>query len=90
MKKSNKEEFIKKSIEVHGDRFDYSLVEFVGCPFCINESKGEKTIEKILYELGISYERQKTFNDCKDKKKLPFDFYLPEKNMCIEYNGMIK
>lgn len=30
---------------------------------------------------------QKTFKDCKDKKLLPFDFYLPAYNLIIEYDG---
>lgn len=25
--------------------------------------------------------------DCRFKKPLPFDFFLPEYNQCIEYNG---
>jgi hypothetical protein len=33
---------------------------------------------------------QKTFNDCKDKKRLPFDFYFEIENqpIVIEYNGI--
>jgi hypothetical protein len=27
------------------------------------------------------------FDGCKDKYKLRFDFYLPEYNLCIEYQG---
>jgi hypothetical protein len=26
--------------------------------------------------------------NCKNKLTLPFDFYLPEFNLCIEYNGI--
>ena len=29
MKKSNKNEFIKKSKEIHGDKYDYSLVDYI-------------------------------------------------------------
>lgn len=58
-----------------------------GCPFC-NESKGEIKISRILDKLNINYIRQKTFEGCIGKKrKLPFDFYLPEKNLIIEYDG---
>jgi len=57
-----------------------------GCPIC-NESKGEKEIRKFLEINNIKYEREKQFKDCKDKRKLPFDFYLPDFNMCIEYDG---
>ncbi len=60
-----------------------------GCPGC-NESKGEKYIKKILKEKNINFEFQKTFFDCinpKTKRKLPFDFYLTDLNICIEYDG---
>jgi hypothetical protein len=58
----------------------------VGCPIC-NSSKGEKKISKLLTEFDIKYIRQKKFNDCKDKNCLPFDFYLPENNTIIEFDG---
>ena len=35
----------------------------------------------------IKYIFQKTFDDCADKSLLPFDFYLPEYHICIEYDG---
>lgn len=57
-----------------------------GCPSC-NESHGEKVIAKWLDEHGIKYKRQKRWSDCKYKNVLPFDFYLPETNQCIEYDG---
>ena len=58
-----------------------------GCPKC-NESKGEKNIGKWLNDNNIRYVSQKIFNDCKYIRPLPFDFYLPDYNICIEYNGM--
>lgn len=58
-----------------------------GCPRC-NESKGEKIIRKWLTEHNIEYNSQKRFNDCCDKIPLPFDFYLPSYNCCIEYDGI--
>lgn len=58
-----------------------------GCPIC-NESKGEKEIRRYLKDKNIKYKSQKTFDDCKYKQKLQFDFYLPEYNLCIEYNGI--
>lgn len=57
-----------------------------GCPIC-KESKGEKEIRNILELKNIKYETQKTFNDCKNTKLLKFDFYLPELNTCIEFDG---
>lgn len=29
-----------------------------------------------------------TFDDCRDINLLPFDFYLPDYNLCIEYDGI--
>ena len=58
-----------------------------GCPIC-NESKGEIKIRKILKQFNISFTSQKRFKYCSDIKSLPFDFYLPEHNICIEYDGI--
>ena len=44
-------------------------------------------IENILTGLNINFTKQKTFEDCKFKNKLKFDFYIPEKNICIEFDG---
>jgi hypothetical protein len=58
-----------------------------GCIVC-SESKGEKEIRQILEKNNIEYITQKTFDKCKGKvRKLPFDFYLPQNNTLIEYNG---
>lgn len=54
---------------------------------CMNKSKGELYIEETLYKLNVTFESQKRFECCKNKKSLPFDFYLPEYNICIEYDG---
>ena len=62
------------------------LLNGVGCPKC-NESKGEKRVAKYLDSRNIEYERQYKFNDCRSKNKLPFDFYIPSKNIAIEYDG---
>ena len=63
-----------------------------GCPYCFDTkkfvfSKGEKSVEQVLQDLDITYLPQFTFSDCRDKCVLPFDFYLPELNKCIEYDG---
>jgi len=57
-----------------------------GCRFC-NESKGEKEIVSYLNKLNIVYYRQYKFQDCININPLPFDFYLPDYNLCIEYDG---
>ena len=59
------------------------------CPRC-NLSRGEWAIEKYLISNNISYCCQKTFDDCRNpqtNRKLRFDFYLPKKNILIEYDG---
>lgn len=63
-----------------------------GCPYCFDTkrfifSKGEKTIEYVLQDLDVAYLPQYTFENCRDKNMLPFDFYLPDLNKCIEYDG---
>ena len=58
-----------------------------GCPRC-SSSKGEKLIEEYLVKYKIKYTPNKKFIGCKNKKQLRFDFYLPEYNLCIEFDGM--
>jgi hypothetical protein len=59
-----------------------------GCPIC-KESKGEKLITKYLSENNIKYERQFTFETCRYKNKLPFDFGVFVRNVLylIEFQG---
>ena len=57
-----------------------------GCPIC-KESKGERLVSSILNEYNINYVPQKYFNDLKHKRLLYYDFYLPDYNCCIEYDG---
>lgn len=56
------------------------------CPYC-NESKGEKRISIFLNNTNIKYETQYKFEDCKSIKCLPFDFYLTDMNILIEFDG---
>lgn len=112
------ESFIKRANKIHGNKYDYSHVneiknnsikikiicdkhkEFTqspdahlnkkqGCPNC-NESKGENIISNLLSEKNIIFNRQKTFKNCINDKTgrfLKFDFYLPNNNLCIEFDG---
>ena len=58
------------------------------CVNCSNtKSRGERKTAEILKELGIKFKAEYKFNDCRADKPLPFDFYLPDYNICIEYNG---
>lgn len=62
------------------------LSQKCGCPKC-NMSKGELQIFKFLNSTHIKFQTQYKFENCKNKKLLPFDFYLPELNICIEFDG---
>jgi len=106
--------FINDSKLIHGDRYDYSKIEYInnkckviikcpehgefkqtpnmhlqgnGCPTC-KESVGEKLVRGYLICNNINFSPQHSFNECKNVCALPFDFYLPEYNVCIEYDGI--
>jgi hypothetical protein len=108
------EEFIYEARLIHGDKYEYSLVDYVnsklkiniiclkhggfnqspnmhlrgnGCPIC-KESKGEKLIREFLIKNNIKFIQEHTFKKCKNKQVLPFDFYLPDYNVCIEFDGI--
>jgi len=64
-----------------------------GCPIC-QESKGERLVSQILSKNNILFTPQKKFTDCLSPKSsekfcysLPFDFFLPNQNTCIEFDG---
>lgn len=108
------EDIINDFTKIHGDKYDYSKVNYVsakdkvliickkhgeflqrvnhhikrkqGCPIC-KESKGENKIREFLLKNNINFIFQHRFKDCIDTRPLPFDFYLPELNICIEYDG---
>ena len=40
-----------------------------------------------MNKFNISYIPQYKFDDCRFYRTLPFDFYLPKYNICIEYDG---
>ena len=56
------------------------------CPHC-NISKLEKKTEEILKNNNILFNKQYSFDDCRIKRTLPFDFYLPQWNIAIECDG---
>lgn len=57
------------------------------CPECFNVSKGERYIKGLLEYLEVPFEMQKTFDGCVHVRSLLFDFYIPDKNLAIEYDG---
>lgn len=57
---------------------------------CISHSAGETLIEKILKENNISFVKEKTFSNLRNKNNtanLRFDFYLENENYLIEFDG---
>lgn len=58
-----------------------------GCPKCYQfKSKGEQSIMRFLEDNKIKYIPQKSFAPL-NKSKYRFDFFLPEFNLAIEYQG---
>lgn len=54
------------------------------------QSRGEFIIRTILNDLQIGYETQKVFSSCINPKTgayYRFDFYIPDKDLLIEYDG---
>lgn len=58
-----------------------------GCPKC-KQSIGEKRVENYLIKMSIKYESQKKFSNCKNILPLSFDFWLPDYNTLIEFDGI--
>lgn len=108
------QDFILEANNIHGNKYNYLKVNYInnkikikiicpkhgifiqtpnshlngsGCYKC-NLSKGEKQVENYLKSNRIKYINQYKFKNCKDIRVLPFDFYLPELNICIEYHGI--
>jgi hypothetical protein len=108
------ESFISKSKAIHGNKYNYDLVEYtsslikvriicnrcteifdqrpadhlrgVGCSIC-RESRGEIKIAEYLNGINISFIRQKSFDGLRNKNPLKYDFYLPDHNKIIEFDG---
>lgn len=58
---------------------------------CKRESSGERIIETILNDMNLDYKKQYSFDDCKYKYKLRFDFAVILNNgllFLIEYDGI--
>lgn len=74
----------------HGDFYQIPHVHLsgAGCPTC-SETRGEKRVRRIIEALGVKYEKEVKFKDCKYKTQLRFDFFVKDKNVCIEYDGIL-
>ena len=58
-----------------------------GCKICRN-SKLEEYLLSKLTDINEPFERGKKFDSCRNKLPLPFDFYLPLRNLLIECDGI--
>lgn len=56
------------------------------CPKC-SASLGEERLMEYFISKNIYFEKEKTFDGCVDKSLLQFDFYLPDYNLIVEYDG---
>lgn len=84
----NQKSLISIICPIHGE-FNQQINNHLngkGCKNC-NRSKGEINIQHLLNKYRIEYEKQKSFDDCKYKNKLYFDFYLKKYNTVIEFDG---
>lgn len=97
----NKEEYLKWDLKnlraicpECGKEFLTSFGAFIKhhgqcCPECsASESRGEREIRHVLENNYIDFKQEYSFVDCRDKNPLPFDFYLPNYNILIEYQGV--
>lgn len=68
--------------------FSFKKYDGQRCPDCANaESQGEHKIRQYLESHNIHFIPQYRFKDCRTSVPLPFDFYLTELNIAIEYDG---
>lgn len=80
--------FIKIECPEHGEFKQYLYFHEYGhgCSDC-NSSKGEEKIKSYLEKKESKFFRNFKFDDCSNQKKLRFDFWLPDFNLVIEYDG---
>lgn len=66
----------------------HAIKRGAGCPNCLTKSIGEDKIYQFLIRNKIYFKKEYKFNDCVNKKELPFDFYIPDLNTVIEFDGV--
>lgn len=73
-----------------GNRYMVSRANFRRgrrCPLC-SSSKGEALVREILIEMGEKFYEQVKFEGLRYKEPLSYDFYLPDREILIEYQGV--
>lgn len=76
-----------------GNDFYVDVNHFVCGKYQCNECRLKQStiaaaVELYLNEHKIQYEKEFAFDECFNKKKLPFDFYLTNYHACIEVDGI--
>ena len=68
----------------------HNVLQGSRCPKCSVVSKGEELVSKFLEENNMQYIPQMKFDGLVGVggRKLSYDFYLPEYNILIEYQGI--
>lgn len=90
---TNAHNVVELYCNVHDVEFSipaYQHLNGRGCDKCsseTNSSHAVKMIENKLNFLGITYIREIRFDECRNVLPLPFDFFIEELNLCIEYDG---
>lgn len=85
---------VKIICDIHGEfvRTAYQHINGYGCNSCSkSKSKGESLIGNILNSFSINFYPEKSLNGCINDKtgnRLIFDFYLPDLNLVIEFDGI--
>lgn len=91
---NNSEKNLKITCPRCGQMFITSFKHFVQhggqlCSECSKkESIGELKVRRFLEKHNIEFSQEYWFPDCRDINPLPFDFYLPQLNVIIEFDGI--
>lgn len=102
--KCNKLNYILLDKEIHGTKspinmicnnghkisptYDSFIWKDCKCEICKTISRGEDKIEEFLNGLNIFHNKHYRGFDLLYKKHLEFDFYIPQLNMAIEFDGI--
>lgn len=78
----------KKPEKLYKDKGWIDWNDFLGIDKRTQMSYGEFLIADFFDKNEIKYIYNKSLKDCISSSKLRFDFYLPDFNVCIEFDGM--
>jgi len=57
------------------------------CRYCVNDTREVLQIARLFDSMNIKYKREKRWSDLKYKASLAVDFYLPDYDAIIEFDG---